>query len=372
MTRLTGMTWDHPRGVDPLLAAAPAAAKDPGVQVEWDRRSLQDFEQYPLDGLARRYDLIVMDHPHIGDAIAADAVIPMQDLLPAERLEALRADCLPVVWDSYVVDRRSWALPVDAATQVLVWRPGALDRAPATWDAVMDLARAGRVLLPLRAPHALMGLYTLMANAGTPFPETGAPDRAAMVRALEFLAALAPHLPQDSWEMDPIAAHEALAAGTGPDVIPLAYGYSTYGLEGFRQHRLRFGEFPGPGGPQGTTLGGTGMAVSRHCKTPELAASYAANMAGRAWQRDIVAPAGGQPSSLGAERDADVDARFNGFWSDTAQTLERAWIRPRHAGSVGFQPAASDIVAACMRGQRSAADAADALAAAFGRSTRAA
>ena len=124
MATLKGMTWDHPRGFDPLIAVGPAALKDPGVTVEWDRRSLRDFEHFPLEDLARTYDLIIMDHPHIGDAIASEAVIPMEELLSPERLAALRDDCLPVIWNSYVVNDRTWALPVDAATQVLVWRPG--------------------------------------------------------------------------------------------------------------------------------------------------------------------------------------------------------------------------------------------------------
>ncbi len=365
MARLKGMTWDHPRGFDPLVAAAGAALTDPGVTVDWDRRSLQDFEHFPLEDLARDYDLIIMDHPHIGDAIAAGAVIPMEDLLPPDRLAALRADCLPVVWNSYVVDGRTWALPVDAATQVLVWRPGRLEAPPLTWDAVLDLAREGRVLLPMRSPHALMVLYTLMANADQPFPAIGDPDRAAMAAALDRMADLAALVPAACRTMDPIAAHEALASGAPQDVIPLAYGYSTYGIDGFRTNRLRFAEFPGPSGPQGTTLGGTGLAVSRFGQSPDLAAAYAANMASEAWQRDIVAPAGGQPSSLGAEHDPAVDARFNRFWSDTARTLDRAWIRPRHQGYVGFQAGASDLVLDCIDGRIGVGACIDGITAAF-------
>ena len=134
--RLSGMTWDHARGYDPLVAADAAAQVDPGVSVAWDRRSLQDFEHFPLEELARKYDLIVMDHPHVGDAIASDAVVPLERLLPPERLAVLRADCLPVVWNSYVAEGLTWALPIDAATQVLIWRPGRLERAPASWDEV--------------------------------------------------------------------------------------------------------------------------------------------------------------------------------------------------------------------------------------------
>ena len=363
--QLAGMTWNHARGYDPLIAAEPAAAADPGVSVAWQRRSLQDFEHYPLEDLARRFDLIVMDHPHTGDAVASGAVVPMEELLAIEQLNALRDDCLAVVWKSYVADDRTWALPIDAATQVLVWRPGRLNRAPATWDEVVAHAVRGRVLLPLRSPHALMCIFSMLANLGHPFPPSGEPDQAALERALSLLEQVSARVPAECWQMDPIAAHEALANGAEQDVIPLGYGYSAYGIAGFRTERLRFGEFPGPCGPQGTTLGGTGLAVSRFGRDPALAAAYAANMAGLVWQRDIVAPAGGQPSSLGAQSDRAVDARFNGFWSDTAQTLATAWVRPRHAGYVGFQDTASGLVADALQGKRTARETADALSSAF-------
>ena len=359
------MTWDHARGYAPLVAAEAAAAVDPGVSVSWQRRSLQDFEHYPLEDLARRFDLIVMDHPHTGDAIASGAIVPMDELLDPDRLEALREDCLPVVWNSYVAEGRSWALPIDAATQVLVWRPGRLDGPPATWGEVVELARQNRVLLPLRSPHALMCLFSLLANLGHPFPESGQPDPTAMDGALSLLAEVSSLVPARCWEMDPISAYEALANGEDQDVIPLAYGYSTYGIEGFRKARLRFGEFPGPEGSKGTTLGGTGLAVSRFGRNPGIAAAYAANLAGLVWQRDIVAPAGGQPSSLGAQTDHEVNARFNGFWSDTARTLSGAWVRPRHVGYVSFQASASALVADALLGRRTSQETAEALSLAF-------
>ena len=61
MTSLKGMTWDHPRGYDPMIAVSAAWSRDHGVSVEWDKRSLQDFESYPVEKLAREYDLIVID-----------------------------------------------------------------------------------------------------------------------------------------------------------------------------------------------------------------------------------------------------------------------------------------------------------------------
>ncbi len=43
---LKGMTWSHPRGYDPVVACAELYLKETGVTVEWDKRSLQDFESF--------------------------------------------------------------------------------------------------------------------------------------------------------------------------------------------------------------------------------------------------------------------------------------------------------------------------------------
>lgn len=351
---LKGMTWDHQRGYDPMIAASKVfTAEYPGLDLIWDKRSLQDFEQYPLADLARQYDLIVIDHPHVGDAIASGAIIPLEDILDAETIAQLRADALPVVWQSYVAGGQTWALPVDAATQVTVWRPSSLATAPADWGDLLALARDSRVLVPLRAPHALMSLFSLMANLGTPFDENGSPDKSVMHEAFAHLATLTAHVPDNCYAMDPIAVHEALATGGQWDCAPLTYGYSYYGLSGERMHRLRFAEAALPSGPGGTTLGGTGLAISRFGQAPDKSVAFAVRYASGDWQRRIVAASGGQPSSLSAHRSQEVDERFNGFWSETALTLAQSYVRPRGKGYVPFQETASNIVALFLRGETS-------------------
>ena len=44
MINLRGMTWDHSRGFDPMVATSAAyAAAHPGVSITWEKRSLQAF-----------------------------------------------------------------------------------------------------------------------------------------------------------------------------------------------------------------------------------------------------------------------------------------------------------------------------------------
>jgi multiple sugar transport system substrate-binding protein len=58
--RLTGLTWDHPRGYRVLDALA--GSLEPDVSVYWQRQPLEGFESRPLRTLADDYDLLVVDH----------------------------------------------------------------------------------------------------------------------------------------------------------------------------------------------------------------------------------------------------------------------------------------------------------------------
>jgi multiple sugar transport system substrate-binding protein len=59
---LTGITWNHTRGYLPLVAAAQRVAdRDPGVEIVWQKRSLQEFTDAPIERLAESFDLLVLD-----------------------------------------------------------------------------------------------------------------------------------------------------------------------------------------------------------------------------------------------------------------------------------------------------------------------
>src|SRR3954463_10205382 len=67
VTELRGITWEHSRGFDPKVATAREYERThPGVRIVWEHRSLQEFANGPVDNLAARYDLLVVDHPHMG------------------------------------------------------------------------------------------------------------------------------------------------------------------------------------------------------------------------------------------------------------------------------------------------------------------
>lgn len=52
----------------------------------------------------------------------------------------------------------------------------------------------------------------------------------------------------------------------------------------------------------------------------------------------------GQPSRRSAWSDPGVNARWGDFYSNTAETLETAYVRPRHSGYIAFQTKASALL----------------------------
>jgi len=106
---LDGVTWEHPRAWRGLEAAC---ASVPGVAVTWHRQSLAGFENEPVAQLAQRFDLLVVDHPGLGAAIAGDALVPLAQVLEAVDLAAWQNETVAATWSSYTVDDVIWALPL--------------------------------------------------------------------------------------------------------------------------------------------------------------------------------------------------------------------------------------------------------------------
>src|SRR3954462_10031015 len=83
MITLTGMTWNHTRGLLPLVATAQRFSElHPNVTIEWHRRSLQEFADSPIEQLAERFALLIIDHPFAGYAATHPTLLALDELLP--------------------------------------------------------------------------------------------------------------------------------------------------------------------------------------------------------------------------------------------------------------------------------------------------
>jgi multiple sugar transport system substrate-binding protein len=378
---LRGLTWDHPRAYRPLQAFA---AHRPDIAVSWDRQSLADFEAKPIAGLARSYDLMIIDHPGLGAAIATNALQPLDQLIPADLLAAWQAASVGPTWASYTMPSttgpsttgpsttgpsttgpsttgpsttraaQQWAVPIDAATQVSVFRPDRVAAAPRDWADVPALARQHRTALCLGGPHSFLTLLAMGASAG-PADRDEFLRPAEAAAALDLLRAVWAEADQEVSAADPIAIHEALAAGV---VIycPLAYGYASYARPAAGRHALAWADAPTFGSARpGSVLGGTGLAVSapRRPDPAEVLRFLAAFLAPDV-QAGLVPAVGGQPALAAAWDSADVDQDWGRYYSSTRRSLDAAWVRPRAAGWIDLQHHAAELVRAVITGRASA------------------
>ena len=339
MTDFVGLTWDHPRGRDALEAAAEHFSAAGADTLRWDAHSLEGFESSPIDELAQKYDLIVLDHPHLGDALATDSIRPLDELFGPDELAAWATAAVGPSTASYTVDGRQWGLPLDAATQVSARRADLVPDAPATWDDALALSATGLVAPSIAGPHAFLSLCSIAVSLGGTFL-----DRATARDSLDILAQLAAGAPAGVLDLNPIGMLEHLATRDDLGYVPLVYGYVTY------SPTVTFGPPPTAGGRLGSTIGGTGIAVTRRTEpTAELLEHLRWLMSPEA-QAGFIPRHAGQPSARSAWLDPSVDEAAGGFYTGTLETIEQSWVRPRFAGYIPFQSHASAIIRAGLAG----------------------
>ncbi len=343
--RYRGLTWDHPRGYAALAEAARVAEAAGTVSIDWDRHSLEGFESRPIAEQCALYDLVVLDHPHVGEAVAADCIVPLEELFTTDEIAALEAATVGPSLASYRFAGRHWALPLDAATQVMAYQRDWNEAPPVTWDDVIALSERMPVALTLAGPHAALSFQSVCGALGAapPSPRDDFLDRGTARAAYAILARLTTDATRRAASLNPIAMLEAMAAGTGPVLCPLIYGYVNYSARGV----IAYADAPrGPGGRIGSMLGGTGIAVSRRAPVTVPLLDHVRWLMSDAAQRSFIPQHDGQPSLRSAWADPLVDAAANSFYSGTRATIEAALVRPRHHHAIAFQTEASALLRA--------------------------
>jgi multiple sugar transport system substrate-binding protein len=339
---LRGLTWDHPRGY--VVLDALAAAGD----VHWDRQPLEGFESRPLRTLADDYDLVVIDHPCLGGAIRDGALRPLGTLLSDAELAACAGVSAGRSYSSYQLGGQQWALPADAAAQVSVCRPDLLGERPASWADACRTARRDPTAVCLGGPHALLMFGAICVSLGAPpasAPESGTfADPDAGAGAIAVMADLLAHADAALAGRNPIGVLDAMAAGDGPAYCPLVYGYITYQCPRPGARALAAFDAPAGRGGIGSVLGGTGIAVTRCCADPAAAREQLLRLVSEEVQVGLYARLGGQSADRRAWLDPAADASAGGFYSATRRTIDTAWVRPRFAGYLEFQAAASAVL----------------------------
>jgi multiple sugar transport system substrate-binding protein len=345
---LRGITWDHPRAYEPLVAATHEFVSAHGsVAVEWSTRSLFEFGEGDVRSLADAFDLLIIDHPSSGLIAASHCCLALDKYVGANDLRVMSEEYVGASFASYLFDGRQWALPIDAACHVTASRPDLLARAgvgllPTTWPDVVELAEylAGRsdgcLVMPWSPTDVLMSLYSIHHAAA----EKGGDDVAAWTASLELLGQVATLADpsEDERRTSPINVLDRMSLTDEVAYCPVLFGYSNYSRTGFRPNLVTFSNAPGRDvGHHGSILGGAGIAVSATTAFPEVAVELCRFLTSSEIQAGTYVRTGGQPAHRAAWNDDRANELTNGFFSNTLDTIESSYLRPRHLGYVEAQ-----------------------------------
>jgi multiple sugar transport system substrate-binding protein len=343
---LRGITWNHSRAFPPLCAAAQRfEEQNQNVQIRWEKRSRHEFGHADLTSLSRSFDLLVIDHPMLGDVDRFRSLLDLQRMLSPETLEELRRDAAGPCLDSHWFRDRLYALPIDAAAPAASCRPDIFGNAhleePETWADVLDLARLGYVRMPGSPVDLFLNFMGLCVSYGSSvaIARDQFLDRTIALQSLETLRELASLMPDTIYGYNPFLLYEDMANCDTIAYCPFAFTYSNYSRRGFAPNRLRFSApiTLSTGHPQRTILGGTGIGISSQCTAPDVALAYCLFVASAQCQTNLYALAGGQPASLTAWKDPTLNHVTDDFFQRTLSSIQTAYIRPRYSGYIPVQ-----------------------------------
>ena len=343
MITLKGITWDHARGYDPLIAASELYFKEKGIQVEWHKRSLTNFGDQSLEELSKQFDLIIMDHPHVGVAEASQCLLPLNDLIDSSILNAMKSSSAGPSFESYNYHNKQWALPIDAAMQCASYRADLMqnESLPTSWEEVFDLAKTlatkklyiGMALCPT---DCLCSFLSLTAQMGSPIKENNEllVEPSIGIKALTMLRSMRDAFHPKALDWNPIALYDHMAEQNDIAYSPLAFCYTNYSRIGFRKNILKYHTAPEI---NKVVLGGAGIAITSSCSNVHEAANYAAWICAGEIQSTIYVNAQGQPGNKIAWENKQANALTNNFFASTMPSLTNAYVRPRYQGWPKFQ-----------------------------------
>ncbi len=350
---LRGITWNHSRALPPLVATAQRFEEQhPGIRIQWEKRSLHEFGHADIVTLAEKFDLLVIDHPMVGDADATGALTDLSPLLSCEARRDVEDDSMGPSFLSYIYEGKLYALPIDAAAPAASFRPDLFARhqleEPALWEDVVNLARSGYVWMPGFSADVFLNFLGLCVSRGSSaaFNPDQFVDHEIGIRCLEQLREIAGLMPEDIYRINPIALYERMSSEDTIAYCPFAYTYSNYSRSGFGDKLIWFSTPVAleAGLPMRTVLGGTGIAISSRCREMALALQYGLYVAGRSCQSTLYGICGGQPARRSAWRAPLLNQITGDFFARTAASIETAYVRPRYPGYVGLQERGGETI----------------------------
>ncbi len=352
MKILKGITWNHTRGLLPMVATAQRFNElYPDIEITWEKRSLQEFADASIETLAQKFDLMVIDHPWTGFGADTHTILPLSDHFSAAYIKDQEINTVGRSYESYIFHNKLWALPIDAATPVAAARLDLLEKnglsVPKTYDDLLVLAKKGLIAFAGIPVDSLMTFYSYCCSLGeAPFQsKKQVISEEIGIQALQMHHKLAQLMDPANFNRNPIQVYEAMVNSDAIAYCPFAYGYSNYSREGYSRKLLHFYDLVKlNGNPMISSLGGTGLAVSSFSKYQKEALNYAEFVGSSDAQQNIYADNGGQPGYLQAWKSDRINSITHDYFKNTLPALERAFLRPRYMGHMYFQDHAGDVV----------------------------
>lgn len=353
---LQGITWGHSRGITPLLAVSQRYSElYPGVEIQWKKRTLQEFADYPIEELTKTYDLLIIDHPWVGCAAATQCVLPLDQYLPGDYMQDQLDHTVGYSHLSYNYNNSQWALAIDAATPAASYRKDLLQQnnetVPRTWEELIRLAKKGKVAVPAIPIDILMNFYTFCIACGkAPFiSNEEVIDKETGLAAIAVMQELYGVIDKKMFDYNPIAVAELMSSTDDYWYCPFAYCYSNYARKGYAKYLLQYDDVVMFNGEAlHTTIGGTGLSVSAFSKHTEEAIRFASLAVGSDWQAGIYVQHGGQPGHRMAWEDRLANELSNDFFTTLLPVMEKGYVRPRYNGYLYFQDHAGDPLQQCL------------------------
>lgn len=353
---LKGITWGHSRGITPLLAFSQRYAElNPGVEITWKKRTLQEFADFPIEELTKDYDLLIIDHPWVGCAAATNCVLPLNEYLSQEYLADQLQHSVGASHISYNYDDKQWALAIDAATPAASYRKDLLAAnnvvLPQTWEEVIALAKDGKVAVPAIPIDILMNFYSFcIAHGKTPFANADEViDLETGIKAIQTMQQLYGVVNKEMFNYNPIAVAERMSSTNDYWYCPFAYGYSNYSRQGYAKHLLHYADVVTVNGKRlQTTVGGTGIAVSAFSNHKEIAVDFARQIVSAECQSTFYMEHGGQPGHRKAWESPAANVLTNDYFKNVLPVMDNGYIRPRYNGYLHFQDHAGTPLQQCL------------------------
>jgi multiple sugar transport system substrate-binding protein len=349
---LKGITWGHSRGITPLLAFSQRFSElNPAIEIQWTKRSLQEFADFPLEKLTQQYDLLIIDHPWVGCAAATKSVLALEQYISKEYLQDQLDNSVGGSHQSYAFNQHQWALAIDAATPAASYRADLFEKnnatLPLTWDDLISLANDGKVAVPAIPIDLLMNFYMFcIAKGETPFKneeevislETGK-------AALNMMHELYSRVDKKMFELNPIGVAELMTKSDDYWYCPFAYCYSNYSREGYAEKILTYADIVQFNNVRfRSTIGGTGLAISAFSQHKDIAVEFATSIVSSKCQSTFYIENGGQPGHKAAWISQKNNILCNDFFETLLPVMENGFIRPRYNGYLYFQDHAGDHI----------------------------